>query len=202
GAARATGAPVALVCTSGTAAAHYLPAIIEASMAGVPLVAITADRPPELKDCGASQTIDQIKMYGGFVRSAFDLGAPTDGELALAARAGYPILPEAGSQLRFGPRADGVLLVDHFDLIPAAALPVPRLVIQLGAEPVAAAWPAWAARVAAAGSARWVLAGPRWHDADSSARSVILGDPAAAIDALGDALDTLGARGPGGSASD
>src|SRR5262249_61187183 len=46
GAARATGAPVALVCTSGTAAAHYLPAIIEASMAGVPLIALTTDRPP------------------------------------------------------------------------------------------------------------------------------------------------------------
>src|SRR5262249_32663227 len=46
GAARATGAPIALVCTSGTAAAHYLPAIIEASMAGVPLIALTTDRPP------------------------------------------------------------------------------------------------------------------------------------------------------------
>ena len=52
--------PVALVCTSGSAAAHYLPAIVEASEAGVPLIAITADRPPELQHCGASQTIDQI----------------------------------------------------------------------------------------------------------------------------------------------
>ena len=73
GAARAMGAPVAIVCTSGTAAAHYLPAIVEASLAGVPLVAVTADRPPELQDCGASQTIDQVKLYGGFVRGAFDL---------------------------------------------------------------------------------------------------------------------------------
>jgi 2-succinyl-5-enolpyruvyl-6-hydroxy-3-cyclohexene-1-carboxylate synthase len=85
GAARATGAPLALVCTSGTAAAHYLPAIIEASMAGVPLLAITADRPPELHGCGASQTIDQIKLYGDFVRGAIDLGAPAGGELALRA---------------------------------------------------------------------------------------------------------------------
>src|ERR1700755_1332640 len=61
GAARASGLPVALVCTSGTAAAHYLPAIVEASVAGVPLLALTADRPPELIGCGASQTIDQVK---------------------------------------------------------------------------------------------------------------------------------------------
>ena len=70
---------------SGSAAAHYLPAIIEASEAGVPLIAITADRPPELQHCGASQTIDQIGIYGGFVRAAFDLGAPHGSELALRA---------------------------------------------------------------------------------------------------------------------
>ena len=85
GAARATSAPVVLVCTSGTAAAHYLPAIVEASMAGVPLVAFTADRPPELQGCGASQTIDQVKLYGDFVRAAIDLGPPGPGELALRA---------------------------------------------------------------------------------------------------------------------
>jgi 2-succinyl-5-enolpyruvyl-6-hydroxy-3-cyclohexene-1-carboxylate synthase len=298
GAARATGAPVALVCTSGTAAAHYLPAIVEASLAGVPLIAFTADRPPELQNCGASQTIDQVKLYGDFVRGAIDLGPPSPGELALravrrkivqaitlasgpdpgpvqvqlplrkplepaapssdaeralaayaaritgpvrvaaprlaadpaaiaeltaaiaaepdgvivagampagfaaaraavlafAARCGYPVIAEAGSQLRFGPRPvgalDGAVLVDHFDLLPPAALPPPRLVIQLGAEPVAAAWPGWLARLTEAGAARWVLAGPRWHDADSSARGVVLGDVAAAIDALASALAT------------
>ncbi len=63
-----------LVCTSGTAAAHYLPALVEASLANVPLIAITADRPPELQHCGASQTIDQVKMYGSAVRAAFDVG--------------------------------------------------------------------------------------------------------------------------------
>jgi 2-succinyl-5-enolpyruvyl-6-hydroxy-3-cyclohexene-1-carboxylate synthase len=106
----------------------------------------------------------------------------------LAARAGYPIVAEAGSQLRLAPRSDGVMLVDHFDVIPQAALPTPRLVIQLGAEPVAAAWPTWLANVTAAGAERWVLAGPRWHDATSSARAVILGDVAAAIDAVRGAL--------------
>jgi 2-succinyl-5-enolpyruvyl-6-hydroxy-3-cyclohexene-1-carboxylate synthase len=85
GAARATGRPVALVCTSGSAAAHYLPAIVEAAHAGVPLIAITADRPPELHDCGASQTIDQRAIYGSFARGTFDLGAPVGESLALRA---------------------------------------------------------------------------------------------------------------------
>ena len=298
GAARATGVPVALACTSGTAAAHYLPAIVEASLAGVPLLAITADRPPELHGCGASQTIDQIKMYGDFVRGAIDLGAPADGELALravrrkilqaialargphpgpvhvelplrkplepappitdaerslarlarqlagdpqiapprlvadpaavaelaaaiarepdgvivagalpasfagsraavlalAVRSGYPILAEAGSQLRFAPRPADAVVIDHFDMVPHAALPVPRLVIQLGAEPVATGWPAWAAGLAAGDrerpeqAARWVLAGHSWHDADSSAHRVILGDVGGVIDSVASAV--------------
>lgn len=85
GVARATGIPAALVCTSGSAAAHYLPAIVEASHAGVPLVVLTADRPAELQQCGASQTIDQRELYGRFVRAAFELGAPAPGMLALRA---------------------------------------------------------------------------------------------------------------------
>ncbi len=285
GAARATGTPAAIVCTSGTAAAHYLPALVEASMAGVPIIAVTADRPPELLDCGASQTIDQSRMYGQFVRGAFDLGAPVgltaalrgmrrkiiqavtltrgprpgpvhlevplrkplepalpssdeerafaraaielrgpvhvappelspdataldalaaaitgepdgviiagampagfargrDAVFALAARAGYPILAEAGSQLRFGPRTAHVELVDHADLVPTDHRPPPRLVIQLGAEPVAQSWPGWLAGLRAE---RWVLSGPSWNDPDSSARAVILGDVTAAIAGL------------------
>jgi 2-succinyl-5-enolpyruvyl-6-hydroxy-3-cyclohexene-1-carboxylate synthase len=64
GLAKATGLPVALACTSGTAAANYAPAVIEAHEARVPLLVLTADRPPELRDVGAGQTIDQIKLYG------------------------------------------------------------------------------------------------------------------------------------------
>ncbi|MCX5741056.1 MAG: 2-succinyl-5-enolpyruvyl-6-hydroxy-3-cyclohexene-1-carboxylic-acid synthase [Proteobacteria bacterium] len=257
GVARATGVPCALVCTSGTAAAHYLPALIEASAAGVPLVAITADRPPELLACGASQTIDQIGLYGAFVRGAFDLGAPVGSELALRAlrrkvvqavtlargpapgpvhlevplrkplepaageptlaayaralvgpvsaapptlladralvasfvaaiervregvivasatttprpelvalarAAGYPILAESGSGLRVGDA------IGHLDLIPPARRPTPRLVIQLGSEPVAPS--AWGA------AERWVLADGAWQDPDSSATGVIVG---------------------------
>ncbi len=80
---RASGRPSALVCTSGTAAAHYLPAIIEASLARVPLVVLTADRPPELHGCAAPQTIDQQHLYGRFVRGFVDLGVPDPAESAL-----------------------------------------------------------------------------------------------------------------------
>ncbi len=275
GLARATGTPVALVCTSGSAAAHYLPAIVEASEAGVPLLAITADRPPELQHCGASQTIDQIAIYGGFTRAAFDLGAPHGTELALravrrtviqaitasrgprpgpvhlnvplrkplepaapateeeralaataaelrripiviapprtiadphavarlaariaaephgivvagalpagfagteilelCARAGYPLLAEAGSQLRFAARP-GVTAIDHADFVLAAKLaPAPKLIIQLGAEPVAAAWPA--AKLAFGRAERWIL-GDAFRDPDAAA-NVIVGE--------------------------
>src|SRR4051812_18735510 len=64
GLAKDTGLPVALACTSGTAAANYAPAVIEAHEARVPLLVLTADRPPELRQLGAGQTIDQVKLYG------------------------------------------------------------------------------------------------------------------------------------------
>jgi 2-succinyl-5-enolpyruvyl-6-hydroxy-3-cyclohexene-1-carboxylate synthase len=64
GLAKATGRPVALACTSGTAAANYTPAVHEAHEARVPLLVLTADRPPELREIGAGQTIDQVKLYG------------------------------------------------------------------------------------------------------------------------------------------
>src|SRR3954466_2261171 len=64
GLAKASGLPVALACTSGTAAANYAPAVIEAHEARVPLLVLTADRPPELREVGAGQTIDQVKLYG------------------------------------------------------------------------------------------------------------------------------------------
>ncbi len=68
GRARRTGDPTAVVCTSGTAAANFHPAVIEASQSRVPLLLLTADRPPELADSGANQTIDQEKLYGDAVR--------------------------------------------------------------------------------------------------------------------------------------
>jgi 2-succinyl-5-enolpyruvyl-6-hydroxy-3-cyclohexene-1-carboxylate synthase len=101
GAALATQVPVALLCTSGTAAANYHPAICEADESGVPLVVLTADRPPELRGIGAGQTIDQVKLYGSAVRWFCEVGtheADDDGLLhyrsvacrALAAARGEP----------------------------------------------------------------------------------------------------------------
>ena len=76
GLAKASRRPVALVCTSGTAAAHFHGAVIEASEAGVPLLVLTADRPPELRGTGANQTIDQVKLYGDAVRWFCEAGVP------------------------------------------------------------------------------------------------------------------------------
>jgi 2-succinyl-5-enolpyruvyl-6-hydroxy-3-cyclohexene-1-carboxylate synthase len=76
GRARRTGSVTPLVCTSGTAAANYHPAVLEASQARVPLVLLTADRPPELRDSGANQTVDQEKLYGDAVRWYRDLPEP------------------------------------------------------------------------------------------------------------------------------
>ncbi len=76
GMAKASRRPAAVVCTSGTAAANFHPAVIEASESGVPLLVLTADRPPELRGAGASQTIDQVKLYGGAVRWYADPGVP------------------------------------------------------------------------------------------------------------------------------
>jgi 2-succinyl-5-enolpyruvyl-6-hydroxy-3-cyclohexene-1-carboxylate synthase len=77
GAAKASGLPVALTCTSGTAAANYAPAVIEAWQARVPLIVLTADRPPELREVGAGQAIDQIKLYGDAVKWFFEVGVET-----------------------------------------------------------------------------------------------------------------------------
>ena len=68
GLARATGRPVAVLCTSGTAAVNSSPAVVEAFLGRVPLVVLTADRPPELRDRGAAQTIDQVRLYGTQVK--------------------------------------------------------------------------------------------------------------------------------------
>jgi 2-succinyl-5-enolpyruvyl-6-hydroxy-3-cyclohexene-1-carboxylate synthase len=74
GAAKATGRPVAMTCTSGTAAANFTPAVIEAHEARVPLIVLTADRPAELREVGAGQTIDQLKLYGDAVKWFFEVG--------------------------------------------------------------------------------------------------------------------------------
>ena len=78
GHAKATGLPVALICTSGTAAANYFPAVIEASTDHVQLIILAADRPSELRATGANQTIDQVKLYGDYVRYQMDIPCPDE----------------------------------------------------------------------------------------------------------------------------
>jgi 2-succinyl-5-enolpyruvyl-6-hydroxy-3-cyclohexene-1-carboxylate synthase len=74
GMAKASGLPVAVTCTSGTAAANLLPAVVEAREARVPLIVLTADRPPELRDVGAGQAIDQIKLFGSAAKWFVEVG--------------------------------------------------------------------------------------------------------------------------------
>ena len=78
GIAKATGRPVAVACTSGTAAAELLPAVVEASMSRATLVLLTADRPPELRGVGANQTIEQPGIFGSYVRASIDAPVPGD----------------------------------------------------------------------------------------------------------------------------
>src|SRR5215218_1459899 len=74
GMAKASGRPVAVTCTSGTAAANLYPAVWEAREARVPLIVLTADRPPELREVGAGQSIDQVKLYGSAAKWFFEVG--------------------------------------------------------------------------------------------------------------------------------
>jgi 2-succinyl-5-enolpyruvyl-6-hydroxy-3-cyclohexene-1-carboxylate synthase len=78
GLAKATGKPVALLSTSGTAAAEFHPAVVEAAHSRAPLIVLTADRPPELQDVGANQAIDQQHLYGSAARWFFDPGPPVE----------------------------------------------------------------------------------------------------------------------------
>ena len=101
GMAKASGKPMALICTSGSAAANYLPAVVEADRARVPLVVLTADRPPGFLSRDAPQTIDQIGLYGSHVRASADLPVAHEcdpqrvvEETLRVLRAAHP--PEAG----------------------------------------------------------------------------------------------------------
>lgn len=100
GQAKATGVPSVLICTSGTAGANYLPAIVEANHAGIPLIVCTADRPPELRYLGAGQTVDQQHLYGSHVRWSYEVPvvSEVDSHFAgvLALRSGHTAVKQCG----------------------------------------------------------------------------------------------------------
>lgn len=73
---KCTGSPALLICTSGTALANYYPAVIEARESGVPLIILSADRPPALRNTGSSQTIDQVKLFGNYTVFFHETGEP------------------------------------------------------------------------------------------------------------------------------
>ena len=83
GMAKRLGQPVALLCTSGTAAVNFMPAVVEAKLSHVPLLVLTADRPHELRDCGAPQAIDQNRLYGTYVKWFVDVALPEATNTAL-----------------------------------------------------------------------------------------------------------------------
>jgi len=105
GAAQASGAPVALLCTSGSAVANYHPAVCEADESAVPLLVLSADRPPELRGIGAGQTIDQIKLFGSSVRWFCEVGTheADDGGLLHYRSVACRALAAARGETRPGP---------------------------------------------------------------------------------------------------
>lgn len=132
GAAKATDRPVALLCTSGTAGANFLPAVAEAHQARVPLVILTADRPPELRAWGAAQTMEQRGLFAGFTRWFEEAPCPSEreSELAYAAALGRRAVCEAT-----GPAPGPVHLNLPFREPLAPADYVPFEAAQASAEP-------------------------------------------------------------------
>jgi len=110
---RESGVPAALVCTSGTAVANYLPAVLEAHHAGVPLLLLTADRPPELRGVGANQTTDQVGIYGAATRLAVDAPVPEGHQ---DERAGFAGLAARAFDASMGRRGEGAAGPAHLNL--------------------------------------------------------------------------------------
>lgn len=155
GLSRCEGAPAALICTSGSAVAHYLPAVIEAYYSRTPLILLTADRPPEMKDCGSGQTIDQVGIYGRYVLWEALVGLPEAGPVAWR---GIRAIAQRAVREAMGPRpgpvhlnlpfrdplapfadasGDGILEIPiHLDGIVGGIEPVRRRRLETRLEPV------------------------------------------------------------------
>ncbi len=158
GRARATGRPQAVVCTSGSAAACYAPAVVEARAARLPLIVITADRPPELQGCEAPQTIDQVRLYGEHARY-FDLGAPA--ATSAAARVMTQAVHAALSPVPGPVQVNAPARKPLEPVEPTGDAPSPRLTTVYPPAPAPASEEAVGALAAAASGARGVItAGP------------------------------------------
>ena len=130
GLAKASGKPVVLVCTSGTAATEYHPAVVEASQSDVPLLVMTADRPKELRNVGAPQTIDQVSLFGSAVRWFVDVDAPdpsTDATapVALATEAWHTAISSSPGPVHLNLAFREPLLETGRPPEPTATLPIP-----------------------------------------------------------------------------
>ena len=128
GLSRRSGIPTALVCTSGTAGANFFPAVIEAHESRVPLLVLTADRPPELRHCQAGQAIDQVKLYGHFPNWQAELALPSGAPNMLAYLRqttiqawDWTLYPTAGPVHLNLPWRDPLAPIDHPDGAAAAA---------------------------------------------------------------------------------
>ncbi len=102
GKAKASGRPIALVCTSGTAAANYMPAVVEAYLSRIPLLVLTTDRPHELRDVGAPQAIDQINLYGKYAKWFVEMALPEETDAML--RYARSFAGRAAATAKQGPR--------------------------------------------------------------------------------------------------
>ncbi|HND62906.1 MAG TPA: 2-succinyl-5-enolpyruvyl-6-hydroxy-3-cyclohexene-1-carboxylic-acid synthase [Opitutaceae bacterium] len=166
GLARQHSRPTVLVCTSGTAGANYLPAIIEAKESGVPLLVLTADRPPEMRECASGQTIDQQKLFGDHVGLYHELAVP-EASVALLRYLRQTLVHACGRTL--APVAGPVHLNVPFrdPLVPEAGSPGTGL-------DSAADWRAFLAEVAPAAAVETVAALPAFAPTD---RGVIVVGP-------------------------
>jgi 2-succinyl-5-enolpyruvyl-6-hydroxy-3-cyclohexene-1-carboxylate synthase len=165
GAAKRSGRAVVVLCTSGTAAANFHPAVLEADLARTPLLVLTADRPPELRGTGANQATDQLKLYGSAVRWFCEVGVPTDDPGA--GRYWRSLASRAWAEAT-GPPAGPV----HLNLAFADPL------VPLG-PPDTGGWPRLAGEPAAGRAG-----GAPWTAAPAGVRSAARGDVAALAEAV------------------
>ncbi|MBK8994819.1 MAG: 2-succinyl-5-enolpyruvyl-6-hydroxy-3-cyclohexene-1-carboxylic-acid synthase [Myxococcales bacterium] len=170
GQARVSGRPSLLVCTSGSAGAHYFPAILEAERALLPLIAVTADRPWELELLGANQTLDQKQLFGSHVRKNIQLGEPDAARLAYVPRIAALAVQAALSPVP-GPVHVNARFRKPLEPTGRTSEP-PRFEVPAleRAEPSRLSVPAAVAEAVARARRGLVLCGPRLGDARGDAR--------------------------------